>query len=198
MSKKINMRLEERIEARKLPGDSDFWLFIALDAAVFTAICLVMSHYRTVNPEEFDQGYALISPFWGLVNTLVLLTSSFFVAKAVVLVRQKYFDLAKRYYLYAMGCGIAFILIKIFEYYKVISNGAGYSTSDFFSYYFSFTGLHAAHVFIGLILLWLSIRNECSEKDQLEKGLEFVESAGVYWHLVDVIWIFLFMLIYLN
>lgn len=93
-------------------------------------------------------------------------------------------------------CGVSFVLVKCFEYYEVIQQGGLYSTSTFFSYYYSFTGLHLFHVVLGMVGITVCMRLYCQDQSLTPTGMVFIESAGIYWHLVDMIWIFLFLLIY--
>lgn len=173
-------------------------MFIAIDAAMFSVIFLVMSHYRTTNVDDFTSGHAYLTTSMGLLNTLVLLTSSYSVAKGLGYARSGFVLQTKRHFSLAILLGLSFTLLKCYEYHDVIGQGGVYSKSDFFAYYFSFTGLHLFHVLLGMLGLWLCIKFYCKEEVLREKGSIFLESAALYWHLVDAVWVFLFLLIYLN
>ena len=134
----------------------------------------------------------------GLLNTIILLTSSYSVARALEFARSGAVAQAKKYLTFAIVCGAGFSVVKFYEYYEVIAQGGVYSKTIFFAYYFSFTGLHLFHVLLGMLGLWLCIKFYCKEDVLREKGTVFMESAAVYWHLVDAVWVFLFLLIYLN
>ena len=183
---------------KRLPGDRDFWLFIGIDAAMFSVLCLTLAYYRETEAVIFYGSQQKLSVTLGMLNTLVLLSSSFCVARALKLARQQQFQKAKHYYWAAIALGCSFAVIKVAEYIKTVQAGGSYGANDFFAYYYSFTGLHLFHVLIGMLGLWLSIKFYCNREVSDEKGYGFPESAGIYWHLVDVVWLFLFLLLYLN
>lgn len=183
---------------QRLPGDKDFWLFIGIDAAMFSVLCLTLAYFREVETAIFHESQQKLSVTLGMVNTLILLSSSYCVASALKHMRLQQFAKAKNYYWGGIVLGLSFAVIKVAEYIKTVSAGGTYGTNDFFAYYYSFTGLHLFHVLIGMLGLWLSIKLYCNKGALAEKGYDFVESAGIYWHLVDAVWLFLFLLLYLN
>ena len=123
-----------------------------------------------------------------------MLTSSLLVALCVQAVRAGAIEQAKRLLLLGGGCGVAFLLVKAAEWYIKINAGLPEGADDFFVYYFMFTGLHFLHVSLGLVILTLVFRELKMAKTP---RAEFAESGATYWHMVDLLWIIIFALLYL-
>lgn len=181
-------------EVRRIPGEGGVWLLVGGDLLAFSLFFLVFSYYRHLQPEVFEAARQTLNRRIGLTNTLVLLTSSLFVAIGV---RRVLADRAGagRMFLAAMGCGGLFIVLKAVEYGQKIAHGITPLTNDFYLYYFAFTGIHLAHVVIGsggLFVMAQVSRREASPTRSL-----IVECGATFWHLVDLLWIMLFALFYL-
>lgn len=182
------------------------WLFLYTEIMLFGGLFVLYAAYLRKYPQDFITGGTELSLPFGLVNTLMLLISSFFVAAAITSVQRK----AKRtslMFLFGTVClGIVFLINKYFEWGHKFEIGIYPNAPDlvdgppgrniFFSLYYVITGLHGLHIIIGLVLLTVSIvylaRNKITAGNY---GL--LENAGLYWHLVDLIWIFIFPLFYL-
>lgn len=180
--------------ARRIAGEPGIWVLIGGELAVFSTFFLVFSYYRGLDPEVFAAGHARLDHAIGLANTLILLTSSLFVALGVQRVRLGRAGAAIRFRL-ALVCGLAFAGLKVLEYGQKIAAGITPLTSDFFMYYFAFTGVHLLHVLIGSGGLLLAIG--AAARPASPRQLMVVECAGLFWHLVDLLWIILFALFYL-
>lgn len=179
-----------------VPGEAELWIFILGDMLVFFLFFCIWSVNHALQPEIFQQGHALVNLQLGLINTLALLTSSLFVALGLAGAKAGKFSSAKRYFYAAMSLGLLFIVIKFFEYREKIVAGVNLLNNDFFMYYFVFTGIHLVHVVVGLIALLLMIQR-CNKPTASAVDIPFFEGGGVYWHMVDILWIVLFLLIYL-
>ncbi|MFJ9390487.1 cytochrome c oxidase subunit 3 family protein [Nocardioides sp. NPDC101246] len=181
---------------RRIPGEAGIWVFILGDLAIFALFFATFVVDRSKQPDLFNASRAELHISWGAVNTLLLLTASLFVAWAVHAARDGLPAVASRFLLWAMGCGGLFGINKVIEYTDKISSGHGPDTNIFFTYYFCFTGLHALHLIIGLCVLarmrWLLAQPDFGPDD-----IGTLESAATYWHLVDLLWIALFALLYL-
>ena len=129
----------------------------------------------------------------GAINTVVLLTSSLFVALGTAAARAGRTADALRLFVIALVCGAAFPLLKLFEYVPEIIAGVTPGTNLFFMFYFAMTGLHLCHVLLGLVILCFVIRNL---RGPATPSIPFVETAATYWHMVDVLWLILFALLY--
>lgn len=132
----------------------------------------------------------------GAVNTLLLLTSSLGVAAAVKAARQGDADVARRLLGAAVAGGVGFAAVKVLEYRALLGADLTPGTNDFFMYYFVLTWLHLLHLAVGTGVL-VFIRFLLCRGELTPRQIGFVEGGGCYWHMVDVIWIVLFGLLYL-
>jgi len=144
----------------------------------------------------FDRSSATLDANLGLLNTLILVTSSWLVARALASARAGRRAELRRRLMAAMLVGSGFAVTKVLEYSGKISNGITLLTNDFFMFYFALTGIHFLHFIGGVaVLAWLW----WSAGDEAPDGpfLGWVESGGIYWHMVDLLWIILFPMLYL-
>ncbi len=180
-----------------VPVEPGFWVMIFADMTVFATLFAAFVVRRHESPDTFAAfaaGAAELDKGIGLANTFVLLTSSLFVARAVVLFRSGAPSRARTNIISGLVLGIVFVGLKTVEYTQKIAAGITVSTSRFFEFYFSFTGLHLLHVVIGIGLLgFLCARG----RDPEWAGTAVVEGVGCYWHMVDLLWLMLFSLFYL-
>lgn len=180
--------------SRHCPGQGSMWFFVIGELWIFTCYFACYIHDRAQHLEPFLQGQQLLSQGIGVLNTVILLTSSLFVALCVQATRAREIVTASRFLALGSACGTGFMLLKAGEWYLKIHAGFPESTDPFFVYYFMFTGLHLAHVALGLFilaLLWSELR------DAQQPRVEFAETAATYWHMVDLLWIAIFALLYL-
>lgn len=179
---------------RHCPGRGSMWFFVIGDLWIFSAYFACYVHDRAEHPEVFLQGQQLLSQPIGVLNTVILLTSSLFVALCVQATRAGEIVHASRFLALGSLSGAGFMLVKAGEWYAKIHAGLPGNTSPFFIYYFMLTGLHVVHVSLGLIilaLLWRELRGAKPPR------VEFAETCATYWHMVDSLWIALFALLYL-
>jgi len=179
---------------RELPGDVDVWVFVIGEMVVFAAYFAAYVVDRGRNQELFLQSQQLLSPGLGVVNTLVLLTSSLFVALSVRATRTADARTASQCLALGGACGAAFALIKSFEWYSKLRVGLTISTNAFFMHYYMMTGVHFFHVVLGLVLLTILWR-EIHHTDAPRAWV--IESGACYWHAIDLLWIVIFALLYL-
>jgi len=144
----------------------------------------------------FEHSRQQLDPALGALNTLILVTSSWFVALAVHSARAGQREAVIRYLGAGMLVGTGFAVSKIFEYSHKISSGITLLTNDFFMFYFALTGLHFLHFLIGMVVLAICI-TKCRNDPLDAKYLVWIESSGCYWHMVDLLWIVLFPMMYL-
>lgn len=181
---------------RHAPGENELWIFILGDMLVFFFFFCIWGVQHALHPELFQQGHAHMNLGFGLINTIVLLTASLFVVLGLGCARASRFAVARKHYMAALVLGLVFIVVKFFEYREKVLAGFNPLTNEFFMYYFVFTGIHLIHVVVGLVALLLMIRR-CGQPQASAEDIPFLEGAGVYWHMVDVLWIVLFLLLYL-
>lgn len=189
-------------EASKL----GMWLFLFTELLLFGGLFLVYSIYRYLNAEAFLHASYNLNVMLGTINTVVLLTSSWTVAMAVTAMQKGDIKFATRLIDATLFFAVVFLVIKYFEWSAKFEHGLfpgmeHYNQLEpggklfFFLYYFM-TGLHGLHVIVGGIFL-LFVQQAILKKRTTPEKYMFLENAALYWHLVDVIWIFLFPLFYL-
>jgi nitric oxide reductase NorE protein len=181
---------------KHVPGEVGIWIFILGDMMVFALFFCVFVYYRSLNIELYTQSQTALKQIFGVVNTVLLLSSSLFVVLAVQAVRRRIAGIAPVLFALAFLCGLGFGTMKFIEYGQKISAGITLTTNEFFMYFYVFTGIHFLHVVIGMVVLgflWKISR----KPDVQAKDLMLIESGASYWHMVDLLWIVLFPLLYL-
>jgi nitric oxide reductase NorE protein len=179
-----------------LPGEAGVWVFILGDMLMFASFFVVFVYYRGQDVALYAQSQLTLNQHYGALNTFLMLTSSWFVALAVHAARADLRQYTSRFLVLAFWCGLGFVVVKFFEYRDKIRAGFMLTTNDFHMYYYMFTGLHLMHVLLGmgvLAYLWQTTRR--AEFDA--KHLIVLESGASFWHMVDILWIVLFALLYL-
>ncbi|MGI9126346.1 MAG: cytochrome c oxidase subunit 3 [Mycobacterium sp.] len=185
------------VRRRHVPGEPGLWVLIFGDMLVFTVLFGVYLTQRGGHRDLFAQSQDSLNRNLGAVNTLVLLTSSLLVVTAVHAQRaDSSRHLSSRLMLGAFGVGSLFVVIKAVEYYEKISAGIVPSTNEFFMYYYVLTGLHLAHVLIGLVVL-LVLSRLAANPDPSPRQYGYIEGGGCFWHMVDLLWIVIFPLLFL-
>jgi len=186
-----------RSRAGHVPGEVGIWLFVLSDMLLeFGTIFGCYLYYRAGEPELFAQSRALLNTSLGLLNTLILLTSSMFVALGVQALRANNRVAAARMFVWGRAMGFGFVGVKVIEYGTKVSAGLTATTNHFFMYYYSATGLHLAHVLIGIVVLTYII-DGARQPQPRPHELRSAEIGATFWHMVDLIWIVLFPLLYL-
>lgn len=182
------------------------WLFLFTELLLFGGMFLLYGAYRFQYSEGFKVAAAEMNTFIGAVNTVILLTSSLSVAISIAAIQQNKKKLCLGMLWFTILCGFAFLVNKYFEWSHEIGNGIyprgpaleNMSNGEilYFGLYYVMTGLHGLHVIIGMVFIGFVMVFIARDKIT---GTNFqkLENAGLYWHLVDVIWIFLFPLFYL-
>lgn len=179
----------------RMPAEEGVWVFIIGDMIVFALFFQTFLYYGRLEPELFQAGQASLNPGLGLLNTFILLTSSWLVVLGVRAARAGIPARARQMFYGALALGGAFVVTKIFEYGDKISHDITPATDIFYMLYYVFTGIHLLHVFMGIAVLSLMIR--ASKKVANDATVRGLEGGGVFWHMVDLLWIILFPLIYL-
>ncbi|GAA3194345.1 cytochrome c oxidase subunit 3 [Actinocorallia longicatena] len=186
-------RTEAQGGDRRLPGDIDMWVMVLGDLFFFGCYFIVYMVFRAQSVEEFSAAQRHLHIGVGVVNTVVLLTSSLFAARAVIAVREGALDGARRLLWATGGCGVLFVLLKIYEWHDGLSHGRTIH-DEFFSYYYVFTGLHLVHLALGLLVLGVALRELRAVGRQRPT---IVEQSVLFWHMIDLLWVVIFALLYL-
>ncbi len=183
------------------------WLFILSEILIFGGLFLLYAMYRAKHPADFHTASMELSRFDGTLNTIILLTSSLTAALAVYSTQELNKRIQTAWYLRAtIACGLAFLVVKTFEWGAKFEHGLypraavldarPHGEILYFGLYFTMTGLHALHVIIGMVVLSF-VLTWVSQNKITQSRSAILENGVLYWHLVDVIWIFLFPLFYL-
>jgi nitric oxide reductase NorE protein len=180
-------------EDLEVPGSISMWLFVVGELFIFAFYFFVYMMYRTHATRGFVGSQQHLNLAVGAGNTVILLTSSYLMALGVQAAREGSHDRARRLVSWTVALGVVFITIKIGEWAHEIRHGHTFPSDDFFMFYFALTGVHLFHVVMGLGILGLVLH----ELGTPALRRQFVvEAAGTYWHMVDVVWIVLFALLY--
>ncbi|MDA2919976.1 cytochrome c oxidase subunit 3 family protein [Desulfobacterota bacterium AH_259_B03_O07] len=172
------------------------WLFLATELLLFGGLFAVYTIFRAKYPVLFEEQHHELNKTLGAANTVILIFSSLTMALGVASIQKGKRNLLSILLAITIICGVMFGINKYFEYTAKFEHHIYPSTSIFFALYYMMTGLHMLHVLVGVIilavLLVLNIRGKFTEKYNAP-----IEIGGLYWHLVDLIWIYLFPLLYL-
>ncbi|MGB9305321.1 MAG: cytochrome c oxidase subunit 3 family protein [Mycobacterium sp.] len=179
--------------ARFVPGQPDMWAFALFETLVFTAYFGFYLFYRARSPELFLHSQAQLDLRVGVFNTLVLLLSSWSVARCVQSSRAGAYRAALRDVYITAACAAVFLFSKMFEWARLVRLGNGLDSSDFFTYYFFLTGIHLVHLLIGFVVLGVAVYQLRSPE---RRSQELVETCATYWHTVDFLWVLIFALLY--
>jgi heme/copper-type cytochrome/quinol oxidase subunit 3 len=176
-------------------GKLGIWWFLASEIVTFGGLIGSYLAVRLAHP-QWAEAAAHLSALIATINTVVLLTSSLTMVLAWDAVERQDEPAIRTNLGYTVALGLVFLLIKALEWHGKLSHGLLPSASGFWSFYYAMTGLHVLHVLGGIVvntvLLLLALRG------RLRPIAQRVETAGLYWHFVDVVWIFLFPLLYLS
>ena len=188
--------MDTTVREKHIPGEAGIWVFVLGDMFIFGLFFVTFAYYRGLDIELFQQSQLKLTQNWGALNTVLLLTSSWFVVVGMSAIRQGYRSMAGKCLSLAWLCGLGFSIVKFFEYGEKINDGITLATNDFFMYYYIFTGIHFLHLIIGMgVLAYMILRLRGNKV--LSGDLALFESGATYWHMVDLLWIILFSILYL-
>jgi nitric oxide reductase NorE protein len=171
--------------------------FIAADTANFVLFFAYFMVERLKQPALFSRSAGMLDTRLGLLNTAVLITSGWLVALAVEAARAGNIMKVRQRLLSAIGVGLCFAVVKTVEYADKFSHGITPQTNDFFTFYYVFTGVHLLHYVIGIILLAVTVLK--TSTGRMDPALlSWIESSALFWHMVDLLWVFLFAMLYLQ
>ena len=195
MSAQLVRAAPDVTRGRRVPGEEGLWVFILGDMAIFALFFGTIMVTRGEDPSMFAAAQHELHPVLGIVNTALLLTGSLFVVHGMRRLGDGTPTSARLFGL-TLGCAAGFAAIKAVEYTQLVGEGYTAATNDFFMYYFVFTGIHLAHLVIGAIVMTFLVR--VARGPDLSAGQHrFAECGAIYWHMVDLLWLVLFPLLYL-
>jgi nitric oxide reductase NorE protein len=182
-------------DAPRLHGDLAMWILIVAEMLSFGALFIVFAVVRARSPEVFAAGQRTLDLDTGALNTALLLTGSWCAVRGVDAFRAARRLAGTRWTWAAVACGLGFIVLKWQEYAHKAAQGIDIEDSDFFRFYYLLTGFHALHVVAATAVLagiaWLAPRRHWGPDDT-----HAPETAAALWHMVDLLWIVLFPLVY--
>jgi nitric oxide reductase NorE protein len=186
----------ETVATRRLPGDLAMWLFILAELSVFALLILAFAVTQALKPQLFAASRQLLDTSTGLAMTLSLLSAGLLAALAQQRVHQAQPGQAALLLLLALLVACGYLGLKLGEYRHLLSLGLGLEYNTFFTLYWILTGFHFLHVLLGmLILAWLA--EGCRRRRYGPGNCSGFESGVLYWHMVDLVWVVLFPLVYL-
>jgi len=207
----MNQQLEAVVDQPHIHRDDTgskmgMWLFLFTELLLFGGLFLLYAGYRFLYPDGFKAAALELNSFIGAVNTIILITSSFSVAMSITALQKNQKKLAVYLLVFTLVCGLGFLVNKYFEWSVKIQHGIypkgpamdNFSSGEvmYFGLYYVMTGLHGLHVIVGMIFIAIVLGMVIRDKIT-STNFQKLENAGLYWHLVDIIWIFLFPLFYL-
>ncbi|EME71091.1 Heme/copper-type cytochrome/quinol oxidase, subunit 3 [Paramagnetospirillum caucaseum] len=172
----------------ELPGNPLMWVLILSELLVFGALLVGFAAVRLLHPQMVLAGQSALSIPLGGLNTLILVTSGWLAAHAVRLRSTGDIGGSRRRLAGAGALGLAFLVVKGFEYADKAAQGLGIETDTFWTLFYLTTGFHAAHVVMGIIILAIVGWKNTTEN---------LETGAAFWHMVDLVWLILFPLVYL-
>jgi nitric oxide reductase NorE protein len=186
------VRGDEHVE--RWPGDPDLWLFVVVESLVFTSYFCIYLYARTQSEQAFLEAQSALTMSLGVLDTIVLLTSSWAIARCVQHTRAARFEAAQRFALGTFGLGAVFFALKIAEWVHLIHDGHTFASSDFMQHYFFLTSIHAIHLVIGFVVLGFLVHQLA---DSRRRSVTTIETCATYWHTVDLFWVVIFALLYI-
>lgn len=173
-------------------GRLAMWMLLASEIVIFGGLVACYLLYRMHNPYWGIEA-SHTNVYAGAINTFVLLTSSLFIVLAHNAAETKGdTKTAVKYMLATVGCGLIFLGVKAFEYTTEITHGYTAQANPFWAFYYTATAIHAGHVIAGMTAIYI-VSLDVAKGNHLNR----VELTGIYWHFVDLVWIFLFPLLYI-
>ena len=185
------------------PGDFAVWIIIYVELITFGLLFMGYVFSRRGDVALFNESQLMLNQTSGFINTLILVTSSYFVVKAVKSITSMSEESVKeanakagKWLLLAIGCGMAFGFIKFAEFYHIFGAGISLSTNKFFMFYIMLTAFHFMHVMLGSFVLFI-IYKKTKTAGYTFGDYRGIETGASYWHMVDLLWIVLFPLVYI-
>jgi cytochrome c oxidase subunit 3 len=206
LSTNTQAHTEVHIHRDDIGARMGMWLFLFTELILFGGMFLIYSVYRFTHPEEFHLAAQELNTIIGTFNTIILLTSSLTMVLSIVAIQRNKISLSLFFQMLTILLALFFMVNKYFEWTAKFHHGI-YPGSEtllnensgtilFFGLYYMMTGLHGLHVIIGVVMIAVMMRFT-SKGIVTHDNYVKLENTGLYWHLVDIIWIFLFPLFYL-
>jgi nitric oxide reductase NorE protein len=192
----LNTGISSMSKPKRITGDAIIWVMILGDMTNFMVGFAYYGYLRNADLALFRQSQETLSIPIGASNSLIMLFSSWLMVLALSCVRQGRHKQAANFVLGALACGLAFTALKAWEFAQKAEAGIHFLTNDFYTLYYTLTGLHFTHVVVGTGLL-ACYAYILKNKPMTPGKVFYFETAAIYWHMVDLLWIVIFTLMYL-
>ena len=181
--------------AGRVPGNRGMWVGILCELTEFALMFLAYAWFKQVHPADFHHGPAMLNTASGVWNTVVMLTSGYFAVRALLAIRRSDAAAARNWLVAILAGGIAFLLIKAWEFSWNIDHGVVGTGNSFVAMYYYLTFNHLVHVVWGCLgLIWAILRTSFGAYSPEDH--DGLEAAVLYWHATDLAWIVIFPLLY--
>ncbi len=180
---------------QRVPGNRGIWVGILCELSEFALMFLAYAWFKQVHPADFHHGAAMLNTASGVWNTVVMLTSGYFAVRALFAIRRNDAAAARNWLIATLLGGIAFLLIKAWEFNWNIDHGVVGTGNSFVAMYYYLTFNHLVHVVWGCLgLIWAILRTSFGAYSPEDH--DGLEAAVLYWHATDLAWIVIFPLLY--
>jgi nitric oxide reductase NorE protein len=183
------------VDDRRLSGDITMWFVIVLEMLTFGLLFVVYAVAKAKDPSTFRTGQSSLDLRLGAINTVILLTGSWCAARGVHALRSSRVNAGARWLWGAAALGTGFLLVKGFEYQQKLRAGYDLDTDDFWMFYYLLTGFHFMHV-AAAVLIVAAVAFLVPRRQWKATDTQSPETAAVFWHMVDLLWVVLFPLVY--
>jgi nitric oxide reductase NorE protein len=177
------------------PGDLAIWVFILAELLAFGVFFAVYAFTRARHVDLFNEMQQTLDRDAGAINTVLLLAGSWCVARAVAAIKAGRRPASVNFLLAALVCGAGFLAVKLFEYQAKFALGIDMTTNTFYMFYLSLTFFHFMHVILGMTIL-AAVWNKTRQGGYSAADHHGMETGASYWHMVDLVWLILFPLVY--
>jgi nitric oxide reductase NorE protein len=178
------------------PGDLAIWVFILAELSAFFVLFAAYAFTRLKHLALFTEMQKSLDTDAGMINTLLLITGSWCVARAVAAIKRNRCRASAHWLLAAIGSGVGFLIVKYFEYGAKFALGINLDTNLFYTFYIALTAFHAMHVVLGMAILFF-VWKKAMAGGYSAQDHHGMETGASYWHMVDLVWIILFPLVYI-
>lgn len=190
------VKADSRAEPKLLPGDFAIWFFIFAELLVFGIFFITYAVVRMQNQALFNEFQNTLNRGVGALNTILLITASYFVVRAIHAIRRDDLSGCIHWLSASMIAGAGFLVLKSIEFYGKFSSGINLDTNTFYFFYISLTVFHYLHVILGMVILGAVLIKARKGKYSAQQHTG-IETGASYWHMVDLVWIILFPLVYI-
>lgn len=181
----------------QVPGNPGVWLFLFMELTTFALLFVSYAVLYRLNPEMFRAGQESLAMPWGVINTLLLLTSGMFMVLATSAAGEGSLHRLRLAMLGALVPGIGYLVSKFSEWCLLYSNGVTMSSNRFYGFYYFLTAFHWMHVLLGVIFI-AGVRRRLHPQKRSALHPDTLESVAAYWHMLDLLWLLIFYLLYVG